>query len=85
MSAFSENKEIIYYTLGLVNSPIGNNILKILNPTINSQVGDFQNIPVIESYDKDSIIQKVKAAVNLTKEDWNLEEDKWDFSKHPLI
>ena len=87
MSAFSSNQDDIYYALGMVNTPIGNNILKVLNPTINSQVGDFQNIPIIVAdYDyKSEIISYVKSAIHLVKTDWNTEGDKWDFKRHPLV
>ncbi|MDN2452151.1 hypothetical protein [Lactobacillus sp. UCMA15818] len=85
MSAFS-NKEInIFYVLGMVNTPIGNNILKVLNPTINSQVGDFQNIPVIFDTDNPRIIELVKENIQITKNDWNQIYDHWNFNKHPLI
>ncbi|WP_416037919.1 BREX-1 system adenine-specific DNA-methyltransferase PglX [Lactococcus formosensis] len=85
MSAFSVDQNNIYYVLGLVNTPIGNNILKILNPTINSQVGDFQNIPVIVEPENTRIIELVKFNINITKEDWNQQDDRWEFEKHPLI
>ncbi|MFL2120299.1 BREX-1 system adenine-specific DNA-methyltransferase PglX [Marinilactibacillus psychrotolerans] len=85
MSAFSDNEMNIYYALGMVNTPIGNSILKILNPTINSQVGDFQNIPVIFDSNNPRIIDLVKDSIALAKNDWNQQDDRWEFKKHPLI
>ena len=85
MSAFSGTRINTYYVLGIVNTPIGNNILKVLNPTINSQVGDFQNIPVIFDASNFRIIELVKANIGITKTDWNQFEDRWEFAKHPLI
>lgn len=85
MSAFSSNQTNVYYALGLVNTPIGNNIFKILNPTINSQIGDFQNIPVIVKIENTRIIELVKSNINLAKKDWNQQDDRWEFEKHPLI
>lgn len=82
MSAFSNKTENIFYCLGILNSPIGNNILKLLNPTINSQVGDFEKIPII--YDdkvKSLTIDKVKKCINLSKLDWDSEEISWDFKR----
>ncbi|MFC4711065.1 hypothetical protein ACWOEJ_04415 [Enterococcus eurekensis] len=85
MSAFSGTRINTYYVLGIVNTPIGNNILKVLNPTINSQVGDFQNIPVIFDASNFRIIELVKANIGITKTDWNQFDDRWEFAKHPLI
>lgn len=86
MSAFSDSRVDMFYALGVLNSPIGNNVLKILNPTINSQVGDFQSIPII--FDKDrqqNIINNVKMCINLAKEDWDKNEISWDFNKFDMI
>lgn len=85
MSAFSDNKLNIYYVLGMVNTPIGDKILKVLNPTINSQVGDFQNIPVIVDNNNLRIIDLVKSSINHAKDDWNQQDNHWEFMKHPLI
>ncbi|WP_257586846.1 BREX-1 system adenine-specific DNA-methyltransferase PglX [Ligilactobacillus murinus] len=84
MSAFSDNTDIIYYIIGMLNTPLGNSILKILNPTINSQIGDFQNIPIILE-DNHEIVKLVKDAVSISKVDWNSSEIAWDFTKNPII
>ena len=68
----------------MLNTPLGNNILRILNPTINSQIGDFRNIPVIVNQ-KYEIINFVQQAILLTKEDWDLNENTWNFKISPLI
>lgn len=85
MSAFTERESDILYTLGMLNTSVGNTILKILNPTINSQVGDFQNIPVIITEQYTQIIDLVKKNISLTKIDWNYQDDRWGFTKHPLL
>ena len=84
MSAFSDNTDIIYYIIGMLNTPLGNSILKILNPTINSQIGDFQNIPIILE-DNHELVKLVKDAVSISKVDWNSSEIAWDFTKNPII
>ena len=84
MSAFSDNVDVIYYIIGMLNTPLGNNILRILNSTINSQIGDFRNIPVIVNQ-KYEIINFVQQAILLTKEDWDLNENTWNFKISPLI
>lgn len=82
MSAFASSTSYIYYILGILNSPIGNNILKFLNPTINSQLGDFEKIPVIFDSNIESFIAKTaKRCIELAKEDWNRKEIAWEFKK----
>ncbi|MFW3653861.1 BREX-1 system adenine-specific DNA-methyltransferase PglX [Vagococcus fluvialis] len=85
MSAFSDDLNSILYIIGLLNTPIGNAILKILNPTINSQVGDFQSIPVIFSPNPEQINNLVRKNIQLSMNDWNNDEDKWDYKAHKLI
>lgn len=44
----------IYYLLGLLNSKFSTYILRILNPTVNFQVGDVERIPYIEPKQSDN-------------------------------
>ncbi|MCM6931603.1 BREX-1 system adenine-specific DNA-methyltransferase PglX [Enterococcus italicus] len=56
MSAFSDDSDLLFYILGLGNSNIGDYLLRILNPTINAQVGYFKNIPVIRKENEDRFL-----------------------------
>lgn len=86
MSAFSSDDKLLYYILGLGNSNVGDYLLKILNPTINAQVGDFKNIPVLYEENIESLsITRVKENISLAKDDWDLNEISWDFKKNTLI
>lgn len=84
-SAFPKVDNLLY-VLGFLNSKISQRCIKILNPTITTQVGDMARIPVY--FDKDSkekIDTLVKECVEISKEDWNEDETSWDFVKHPLL
>lgn len=84
-SAFPKVDNLLY-VLGFLNSKISQRCIKILNPTITTQVGDMARIPVY--FDKDSkerIDALVKECVEISKEDWNEDETSWDFVKHPLL
>ena len=72
------------YLLGLMSTKISNYVFKILNPTINLQVGDFNNFPVL-STDSKPIINIVEKSIDISKQDWNSFETSWDFKKHPLL
>ena len=85
MSAFTSNKELMLYIIGLLNTKIGDLVLKILNPTLNSQVGDFQNIPVIIDNDKLSYsLGFISSSVYSAKDDWDNNEMSWDFERFHL-
>ena len=86
MSAFYNGKANLKYILGLMGSPISNYIFKMLNPTINLQVGDFKNFPVIIDKKLENIvIEKVAKCIYLSKLDWDMHETSWDFEKSPLL
>ncbi|WP_129724328.1 BREX-1 system adenine-specific DNA-methyltransferase PglX [Xylanivirga thermophila] len=84
MSAFSNNRDKLMYILGLMSTKIANYVFKILNPTINLQVGDFNNFPVL-FIDSKPIIDIVKKSIDIAKKDWDSFEISWGFQKHPLL
>ena len=76
----------IYYILALLCSKIAFEVCKILNPTLNYQVGDFERIPVdIRSDLFEEISNKSRECVSLSKDDWDSFETSWDFEIHPLV
>lgn len=80
------NEDMILYGLGLLCSKIAYNFLSAFNPTINFQIGDIKNIPII--FDKakvDEININVKQCVNISKSEWDSYETSWDFKRNPLI
>lgn len=84
-SCFPEEKNI-YYIIGLLNTKITQEIIKILNPTITTQVGDMARIPtIIDEYRKPKVEEMSSQNIELAKEDWNSFEISWDFKKHPLL
>lgn len=80
------NSRIIYYVLGLLNSHVSQQCIKILNPTITTQVGDMARIPVIiENACKEAVDGLARNNISFSKNDWDSFETSWDFKKHPLI
>lgn len=78
--------DIIYYITGLLNTKIINEFLKILNPTLNFQVGNIASLPIIiDENNKTKIEEIVKDNIRISKEDWDDYETSWDFSEHPLL
>ncbi|GAB2318651.1 BREX-1 system adenine-specific DNA-methyltransferase PglX [Alkalibacterium sp. s-m-22] len=83
---FFENKDSLLYSLGYLCTPIANYLLKLINPTINVQSMDIDNLPIIfnKKYEK-QIIEIVKNNIFISKQEWDSFENSWDFEKHPFI
>lgn len=76
-----ENK---LYILALLCSKIGDYFVRILNPTININIGDINNIPVIIG--KKNIVEAIaKRCIDISKKDWDSFETSWDFTRHPFV
>lgn len=77
----------IEFALAFLNSKLAQLIIKCLNPTVNTQVGDLQRLPVINLNNEDDNELKLAARklINLYKEDWDSFETSWDFRRNPLL
>jgi len=86
MSCFSSTDIPIKYLLALNNSCLIGRFMLMLAPTINYQVGNIANIPVIYCKEKSDLICKIADEnIEITKEDWDNFETSWDFYINPLI
>ena len=85
-AAFNNDIYILKYILGIVGTKISDMIFKILNPTIHTTIGDFNNFPVIENEQiKPKVISIVDDCIKISKYDWNTFETAWDFKVSPLV
>ena len=84
MSAFINDHDKLMYLLGLMSTKISNYVFKLLNPTINLQVGDFNNFPVLFIEYK-PIIKLVKTNIDISKQEWHSFETSWDFKTQPFL
>jgi len=83
-SIFPTQSDIKWVT-GLLNSKLSTHILAHLNPTINFQVGDIQNIPIPKVSDECKTFQSYGTAIQIAKSDWDTYETSWDFTTLPLL
>jgi len=75
------------YLLGLLNSKYANEIMNLYNPTLNYQVHDVKDIPIIIP-DKgiyNQISELSNKSLEISKQDWDFFETSWDFEKHPFV
>jgi hypothetical protein len=78
--------ESLNYILALLNSKLITLYLSLLNPTINIQVKDIKNIPIIiDQKHKEIVEQLEKQNILMSKSDWDSFETSWDFKHHPLL
>ncbi|WP_313168399.1 BREX-1 system adenine-specific DNA-methyltransferase PglX [Streptococcus parasuis] len=80
------NDDSIKYVLGLLNSGVSQEFIRILNPTITTQVGDMARIPIVMNEHKRPVIEEtVSENIQLSRDDWDAYETSWDFKRHPLL
>jgi type II restriction/modification system DNA methylase subunit YeeA len=72
---------------GFINSKVNKEIMKILAPTLNYQIGDVKKIPIIDiNKEYEEMIEPmVDQCVNISRNDWDSSEISWDFRRHPLL
>lgn len=80
------NRETLYYLLALLNTKYANEIIKLINPTLNFIPGAVSSVPVKkDEKNKGKIIEIAEGNVQLSEQDWDSFETSWDFKKHPLL
>lgn len=85
-SIFPVQEHHMYSMLGVLASEPLYQFLKVLNPTINYQVGDVRSLPMLQAcLESEEIARLAKENVNLVKEDWDSFEASWNFAEHPFV
>lgn len=82
-SLFSDSHITDLRVLGLSNTVLIREILAIISPTLNFEVGQIANLPYLANDSFDS--GQTDMMVNLTKADWDSFETSWDFQQLPLL
>ena len=70
--------------LGFLNSKVTDYLMTLLNPTLNTPVGEVNKLPIIIKEDR-GISNFVSSSIHLEKADWDLHETSWDFLRSPLL
>ena len=85
-SAFFPNENTFNFLLGLVNSKIGSLLLSKLNPTVNFQVGDIKNIPIVKFENiKNFVDDLVSENIAISSYEYKLYEENKDFVSDELL
>lgn len=82
-SLFTEQENMMFLT-SLLCSKIAFDLMKIINPTLNFQVGNVASIPMVKN--NNSLIETVGfKSISLSRQDCNSYETSWDFTTLPLL
>lgn len=80
------SRENLYYLQGACNSKVMQTIATLLSPTLNFEINQVKDYPVIEDKSKKTMVNELVAAnISLSRADWDSFETSWDFKKHPLV
>jgi type II restriction/modification system DNA methylase subunit YeeA len=86
-SLFFHDENNINKCLGFLNSKYALKLLKVINPTLNMNVGEVRCLPLLSSIDSRQLEIEfvVEKCLSISKSDWDSYETSWDFSCIPLL
>lgn len=79
-----ENDGLRCYILGFLNTNISDSMMKVINPTMQINVGDALKLPIIINREIE-IVKIVEDLINISKNDWDSKEKSLDFKTNPLL
>lgn len=85
-SFFVHDEENYFYFAGLLNCAIMDELIKIINPTINTGCGVIAQLPArLDPQKKAEVERRAQTCLALSRADWDAYETSWDFQRHPLL
>ena len=86
LHSIKQDHAILIFSMAVLNSKIAAEIVKVLSPTLNFEVGNIAEIPLaIDSNIKRESLDLAEENIKISKEDWDSFETSWDFKVHPLV
>lgn len=77
---------MIPYFLAFVNSVVARAFLRIINPTMNTNIKDVLALPIKIDKSQRATVEKIVADnIEVSRSDWDAFETSWDFKEHPFI
>ena len=77
--------DMLFYLEAFLNSCVAGKIAEILSPTLNYEVGQISNFPLIISNERNKILSVVQDLTKCSQLDWDSFETSWDFTRHPFV
>ena len=83
-SSYFVDQSRIFSITGFLCSRVAFDLMKILNPTLNFQVGNVSDLPyLVNDFAKSTSI--AEEAVAIARADWDSFETSWDFKRLPML
>lgn len=82
---YSKGQVDILYLLGLLNSKIVAETLRVISPTLDFHEGPMAKVPVIIDGNQKQVIFLVEESVRFSRSDWDSFEISWDYKEHPFV
>lgn len=82
-SLFPNNGYTYHSFLAFLNTRVFQEILKMLNPTLNNGADVVSSVPILDP--SNNICEIVDSCITISKQDWDSHETSWDFEKSPLL
>ena len=80
--------ENLFFILGLLSTKVVENMLNIINPTLNFSGGVLEKLPIVFPKSptiKSKIEDLTQQNIDISKEEWDSRETSWDFRINSLI
>ena len=85
-NAFPIDEKHTFPIIGFMCSRLAQQILQIMNPTLNYLPGNISSLPLPDTILTNSVIcMNSERAVSIAKSDWDTCELSWDFSFNPIL
>lgn len=84
-SIFTDNLRSLRSIMGAMNSPIMENTISAVSPTLNFEVGQISNFPIVQEVENGLGEETIAELISNSKMDWDSYETSWDFSILLLI
>ena len=77
-----------FYVAAFLCSRLAFEFLKMLNPTLNFQVGNIADLPILFP-SSPAVRSRIEAlaqeCIDMARRDWDSFETSWDFARHPFL
>ncbi len=85
-SIFGDINEL-KYAIGFLNSNVALEIASFMSPTLNYEVGQIANYPLVygNTDQVSDVVNLIQCNISLSKKDWDSFETSWDFKRSPLL
>ena len=85
-SSMFPDEKIRLYLLAFLASSVAFRFLTYLAPTVNFQIKNIGDLPLILDCSRIEEINKIsRQNIEVSKKDWDSFENSWDFKRHPIL